>query len=94
MDGVPRGACLFFAFADAVQLRLQGTPLPLIGVVPVELIQALSYVQTVCLLAGFVGRAIAPQAIGVPYVKELCRMRANSSSGACATRWCRPISAK
>jgi len=25
---------------------------------------------TVCLLAGFVGRAVAPRAIGVPYVKE------------------------
>jgi len=64
------GACLLFAFADAVQTRLQGTPLPLVGVVPVQLIQALPYVLTVCLLAGFVGRAVAPHAIGVPYVKE------------------------
>jgi general nucleoside transport system permease protein len=63
-------ACLLFAFADAVQVRLQGTPLPLVGVVPVQLIQALPYVLTVCLLAGFVGRAVAPRAIGVPYVKE------------------------
>jgi simple sugar transport system permease protein len=64
------GACLLFALADAVQARLQGTPLPLIGVVPVQLIQAIPYVLTVCLLAGFVGRAVAPRAIGVPYVKE------------------------
>ncbi len=64
------GACLLFAFADAVQLRLQGTPLPIVGVVPVQLIQAVPYVLTVCLLAGFVGRAVAPRAIGVPYVKE------------------------
>ncbi len=63
-------ACLLFAFADAVQVRLQGTPLPLVGVVPVQLIQALPYVLTVALLAGFVGRAVAPRAIGVPYVKE------------------------
>lgn len=63
-------ACLLFAFADAVQVRLQGTPLPLVGVVPVQLIQAIPYVLTVCLLAGFVGRAVAPRAIGVPYVKE------------------------
>lgn len=64
------GACVLFAFADAVQLRLQGTPLPLVGVVPVQLIQATPYILTVCLLAGFVGRAVAPRAIGIPYVKE------------------------
>ena len=64
------GACLLFAFADAIQARLQGTPLPVVGVVPVQLIQAIPYVLTVCLLAGFVGRAVAPRAIGVPYVKE------------------------
>jgi general nucleoside transport system permease protein len=54
------GACLLFAFADAVQARLQGTELPLVGVMPVQLIQALPYVLTVLL----------PAAIGVPYVKE------------------------
>jgi simple sugar transport system permease protein len=64
------GACLLFAFADAVQVRLQGTPLPVVGVVPVQLIQAIPYVLTVGLLAGFVGRAVAPRAIGVPYMKE------------------------
>jgi general nucleoside transport system permease protein len=64
------GACLLFAFADAVQARLQGTPLPVVGVVPVQLVQALPYVLTVALLAGFVGQAVAPRAIGVPYAKE------------------------
>ena len=63
-------ACLLFAFADAAQARLQGTPLPLVGIVPVQLIQAIPYLLTVLLLAGFVGRAVAPRAIGVPYVKE------------------------
>jgi ABC-type uncharacterized transport system permease subunit len=63
-------ACLLFAFTDAVQIRLQGTPLPLIGTVPTQAIQALPYLLTVLLLAGFVGRAIAPKAIGTPYVKE------------------------
>ena len=68
--GPTLGACLLFAFADAAQARLQGTPLPVVGVMPVQLIQALPYVLTVALLAGFVGRAVAPRAIGVPYAKE------------------------
>jgi ABC-type uncharacterized transport system permease subunit len=63
-------ACFLFAFTDAVQIRLQGVPLPLIGTVPTQAIQALPYLATVLLLAGFVGRAVAPKAIGVPYVKE------------------------
>jgi len=64
------GGCLLFAFADAAQARLQGTPLPVVGVVPVQLVQALPYVVTIALLAGFVGRVVAPRAIGVPYLKE------------------------
>jgi general nucleoside transport system permease protein len=64
------GACLLFAFTDALAARLQGVPLPLIGVVPVQFILALPYALTVLLLAGFVGKAIAPKAIGVPYSKE------------------------
>jgi simple sugar transport system permease protein len=63
-------ACLLFAATDAIQVRLQGVPLPGVGVIPVQFIQALPYVLTVLLLAGFVGKAIAPKAIGIPYVKE------------------------
>jgi len=63
-------ACLLFGFLDACAIRLQGTALPLVGVVPVQLIQALPYLMTVVLLAGFIGRARAPKALGVPYVKE------------------------
>lgn len=63
-------ACLLFAFADAAQGRLQGVALPGIGVVPVQAIQALPYVLTVLLLAGFVGKAVAPRASGIPYAKE------------------------
>ena len=63
-------ACLLFGFTDALQIRLQGVPLPVVGVIPVQFIQALPYVLTVILLAGFVGRAIAPAAIGQPYIKE------------------------
>jgi simple sugar transport system permease protein len=49
---------------------MQGSPLPLIGNVPVQVFQALPYVLTVILLAGFIGKAIPPRAIGRPYVKE------------------------
>ncbi|MCT7376122.1 ABC transporter permease [Chelativorans salis] len=63
-------ACLLFGFLDALSIRIQGTPLPLIGRVPVQFMQALPYILTVVLLAGFIGRAIPPRAGGVPYVKE------------------------
>ena len=63
-------ACLLFAFADAVQARLQGVVVPGIGQIPTQAIQSLPYLLTILLLAGFVGRAVAPKAIGVPYVKE------------------------
>ena len=63
-------ACLLFAFADAVQARLQGVVVPGIGQIPTQAIQSLPYLLTIFLLAGFVGRAVAPKAIGVPYVKE------------------------
>ncbi|TXH71959.1 MAG: ABC transporter permease [Thiothrix sp.] len=63
-------ACLLFGFLDAVAVRLQGVTLPGIGLVPVQLIEALPYLLTVILLAGFIGKANPPKAIGVPYVKE------------------------
>lgn len=63
-------ACLLFAFADASATRLQGVSVPVIGAIPVQFIIALPYVLTVLLLAGFVGKAIAPRALGVPYSKE------------------------
>lgn len=63
-------ACLLFGFLDAVSIRLQGVRLPGLGEVPVQLIQALPYVLTVVLLAGFIGHARAPKALGRPYVKE------------------------
>jgi simple sugar transport system permease protein len=63
-------ACLLFGFMDAVAIRLQGVQLAGVGEVPVQLIQALPYVMTVVLLAGFIGSAVAPQALGKPYLKE------------------------
>ena len=63
-------ACLLFGFLDAFAIRFQGIALPVIGKVPVQLMQALPYILTVILLAGFIGKAIPPRAGGVPYVKE------------------------
>ena len=61
--------CLLFGFLDALQIRLQNTEI--LGVtVPVQAIQALPYVLTVVLLAGFIGKAVGPKAGGVPYTKE------------------------
>ena len=63
-------ACLLFGFLGAIEIRYQGVALPIVGVVPVQLMQALPYVLTVILLAGFIGKAIPPKAGGVPYTKE------------------------
>jgi simple sugar transport system permease protein len=63
-------ACLLFGFLDAAAIRLQGVRLPGVGEVPVQAIQALPYLLTVILLAGFIGKAVAPQALGRPYVKD------------------------
>ena len=68
--GAALATCFLFGLLDAAAIRLQGVELPLVGQVPVQAIQALPYLLTVVLLAGFIGRAIPPRASGVPYVKE------------------------
>ncbi|MGY3917344.1 ABC transporter permease [Aeromonas australiensis] len=62
-------ACLLFGFLDAVAIRLQGVSIGDFPI-PVQAIEALPYILTVFLLAGFIGRAVAPKALGTPYVKE------------------------
>jgi simple sugar transport system permease protein len=63
-------ACLLFGFLDALGNFMQGKPIPGIGEVPVQIFQALPYILTCVLLAGFIGKAIPPKAGGAPYVKE------------------------
>ena len=58
-------ACLLFGLADAIAIRMQG-----VVNIPVQFIQIIPYVLTLVVLAGFIGRAIPPRAIGEPYVKE------------------------
>jgi simple sugar transport system permease protein len=62
-------ACLLFGFLQAVALRFQNIDLG-VFVVPVQVMDALPYILTVVILAGFVGKAIPPRAGGEPYVKE------------------------
>lgn len=62
-------ACLLFGFLQAIALRYQNIDLGGV-VIPVQVMDALPYVLTVVILAGFVGKAIPPRAGGEPYVKE------------------------
>ena len=62
-------ACLLFGFLEAISNRYQNIEL-LDFVLPVQFMQALPYILTVIILAGFVGKAIPPKAGGVPYAKE------------------------
>jgi len=52
-------AALLFGFAEALQIRLQG-----IVPIPREFVQMIPYVFTMIILAGFVGRATPPAALG------------------------------
>ncbi|HHY33206.1 MAG TPA: ABC transporter permease [Firmicutes bacterium] len=60
-------AALFFGLADAVQIALQ---LNLAAAIPKEAFLALPYVLALLALAGFVGRAEAPEADGKPFVSQ------------------------
>jgi len=60
------GASLLFACADALGARLQAH-----GVgVPPQFLGMLPYVLTIVVVAGAMGRAIAPAAVGRPYRKS------------------------
>lgn len=63
------GAVFLFGLLEAVANRFQN--IDIFGVnLPVQAMQALPYILTVVILAGFVGRAIPPRAGGAAYVKE------------------------
>lgn len=57
-------ACLLFGFAESLEIQLQGAGLP------TQFIQMIPYVVTIVVLAGFIGKSVAPAADGVPYEKE------------------------
>lgn len=54
-------ACVLFATAETLQIRLSGHG------VPTQLLQMIPYVVAIAVLAGWVGRAVAPAAVGRPY---------------------------
>ncbi|MBA86300.1 MAG: sugar ABC transporter permease [Rhodobacteraceae bacterium] len=62
-------ATLLFGLLQAVALRYQNIDLGAFTI-PVQAMDALPYILTVVILAGFVGKAIPPRAGGEPYVKE------------------------
>ena len=52
-------ACLLFAAAETLQIQLQGTQL-----IPSQFVEMIPYALTIIALAGVVGRAIPPAALG------------------------------
>lgn len=63
-------ATLLFGFLQALALRPDVVETLTRVAIPVPFLDALPYILTVVVLAGFVGKAIPPRAGGEPYVKE------------------------
>ncbi len=62
-------ATLLFGLLEAIAIRFQ--TVEILGLtIPNQFMQALPYILTVVILAGFVGKAVPPRAGGEPYVKE------------------------
>jgi simple sugar transport system permease protein len=59
------GGALLFSSADALQIKLQGFNFAL----PRQFLQMLPYIVTLIVLAGLIGRARPPAAVGKPYEK-------------------------
>jgi simple sugar transport system permease protein len=72
----PRGAfigAMLFGFSDALGTRLQvlDVEVPMMKIIlPSQFLQMTPYVVTIVVLAGLIGRAVPPKAIGQPYEKE------------------------
>lgn len=61
------GAALFFGFAQS--LSIIGSMLPFFKEIPSVYMLIAPYVLTILALTGFIGRADAPKASGLPYIK-------------------------
>lgn len=61
------GAALFFGFAQS--LSIVAPQIPFLANIPSVFLLITPYVLTILALAGFIGRADAPKALGDPYIK-------------------------
>ncbi|MCL2387939.1 MAG: ABC transporter permease [Defluviitaleaceae bacterium] len=59
------GACLVFGLFQALTIVLRQYDLP----VPLQVITMMPYIVTLIVLVLFVGKSVAPKAVGIPYVK-------------------------
>ena len=59
-------AALIFGFADSLQQKLAILRTP----IPSEFLAMAPYIATIVFVAGLIGTARAPHAIGKPYIKE------------------------
>jgi simple sugar transport system permease protein len=60
------GGALLFGFVDALQIKLQ-----IAGVmIPYQFLSMAPYVVTMIVLAGWIGRAVPPAAVGRPYERN------------------------
>jgi general nucleoside transport system permease protein len=63
-------ACLFFGFTEALTFVIPDIAKQFnVEEIPVQFVQAIPYVLTIIVLAGFVGLSRAPKALGIPYRK-------------------------
>lgn len=63
-------ACLFFGFTEALTFVIPDIARQFnIEEIPVQFVQAIPYVLTIIVLAGFIGLSRAPKALGIPYRK-------------------------
>jgi ABC-type uncharacterized transport system permease subunit len=70
------GAALLFSAATTLQIAIGVDPPTgqlgsILGAIPSQLFGALPYVVTIIVLAGFIGRSVAPAADGQPYSREV-----------------------
>jgi ABC-type uncharacterized transport system permease subunit len=69
------GAALLFSATTALEVAIglappAGTLGTVLGGIPSQIFGALPYIVTIVVLAGFIGRSVAPAADGQPYAKE------------------------